>query len=134
MNELNDPVSAGQTLCMELSVLFIRLINALSDAISRTGGKVLADQFVQQLNHFAGQHGWSVLTGLTDLTELRCRAPDVDARALLSVYLSYTQYARALAGRILGGQVLKSTLVALLNSLPPRLAQLNVQHGIIRLP
>jgi len=73
------------------------------------------------------------LTGLTDLAELRQRVPDVEAKILLAVYLSYSRHARSLARQILGERVLTFTLTKLLNSLSPELTQLNAQHGIIRL-
>jgi hypothetical protein len=133
LNESTDPAAANQALCADMSLLFTLLLTALIDAISRTGGKLLADQFKQQLNHYAAQHGWCALTGLTDLSELRHRVPDVDAKILLSVYLSYSQYARELGQQILGEPVLKSTLAACLKRLPPHLMQFNAQHGIIRL-
>lgn len=127
-----DPTGANHALCAEMSLLFTLMITALAGAISRTGGKPLADQFEQQLERYGAQHGWSVLTGLKDLAELKQRVPDVDARILLSVYLAYAQYARELGRQVLGEQMLKSTLAALLKSLPPRLADLNAGYEIIR--
>ena len=58
LNESTDPATANQALCADMSLLFTLQITALIDAISRTGGKLLADQFKQQLNHYATQHGW----------------------------------------------------------------------------
>ena len=126
-----DPTVANQAACADLTLLFTLLITGLAGAIARTGGKPLADQFEQQLNRFATQHGWSVLTGLTDLNDLKQRVPSVDAKILLSVYLSYIRYARMLAGQALGEQMLKSVLLTLLNRLPPHLADLNRQYKII---
>jgi len=127
-----DPAGANHATCAEMSLLFTLLVSALASAIYRTGGKPLADQFVQQLERYAGQHGWNVLTGLKDLAELQQRVPDVDAKILLSVYLTYARYARELSRQVLGEQILKSTLAALLKSLPPRLADLNAGYEIIR--
>ncbi len=133
LDEPLDPTGANQVLCADLSLLFTLFITRLLEAIARTGGRPLADQFVQQLNFHAQQHGWNVLTGLNDLSELRYRIPNVDAKVLSSVYLSYARYAQGLAGQILGGQLLKSTLTTMLTNLPPDLAQLNTQYGIIRI-
>ncbi len=124
---------ANQFLCAKLSMLFMLLLTALARAIAETGGTQLASQFEQQINRYAMQHGWAALTGLNSLTELKEYAPNVEAKMLAAVYLSYAQYARLLAGRILGQHVLTFTLMKLLNSLSPELAQLNAQHGIIRL-
>lgn len=132
LEEPSDSTGANQVLCADLSLLFTLFITRLLEVIARTGGKPLADQFTQQLNFHARQHGWGVLTGLTDLTELRYRVPDVDARMLSSVYLSYAQYAQKLARQILGEPLLKSTLATMLTNLPPDLSQLNAQHGIIQ--
>jgi hypothetical protein len=133
LDEPLDPTGANQVLCADLSLLFTLFSTRLLEAIARTGGKPLADQFGQQLDCYARQHGWNVLTGLTSLTELRYRIPDVDAKMLSSVYVSYAQYAQKLARQILGEQLLKSTLATLLMNLPSDIAQLNTQHGIIRL-
>lgn len=132
-NKMADPTVINQALCADLSVLFTSLAGELTRAIAQTGGKPLADQFDQQLNRFAAQHGWNVLTGLTSLSDLRQRVPDVDGRMLFSVYLSYTRYARALAGQILGEQMLKSVLVALLKRLPPNLIEINARYELIYL-
>jgi hypothetical protein len=70
---------------------------------------------------------------LADLGELRQRIPNVDAKMLSSVYLSYARYAQELARQILGEQLLKSTLTTMLANLPPDLDQLNTQYEIIRL-
>ena len=131
LNAPADSAASNRALCADLSLLFTLLIAGLGGAIARTGGKPLADQFEQQLNRFAGQHGWSVLTGLTDLAELRRYTPDVDAKMLLSVYVSYAQQARVLTGQILGEQMLKTVLVTLLNSLPPQLAEFNTRYCLI---
>ncbi len=131
LSESPDPAEANQALCADLSLLFTLLIAGLARAISHTGGRPLAEQFAQQVNHYAGRHGWTVLTGLTDLTELRQRVPDVDAKILLAVYVSYAQQAQVVAEQILGEQMLKSTLWTLLSDLPPHLAEFNAQCGII---
>jgi len=133
MQEPLDPSGANQVACADLSLLFTLFMTRLLEVIARTGGKPIADQFAQQLNSYAQQHGWSILTGLADLADLRDRIPDVDAKVLASVYLSYAQYAQKLARQILGEQLLRSTLATLLANLPPDVAQLNAQHGIIRL-
>ena len=127
-----DSVLTNQLLCAKLSLLFVLFQNALTKAISETGGAPLASQFEQRLNGYATQHGWSALTGLTDLAELRQHVPDVEAKMLLAVYLSYSQYARSLAGQVLGERVLTFTLIKLLNCMPPELTRLNAQYGIIR--
>jgi len=133
LEEPLDSAGANQVLCADLSLLFTLFITRLMEAIARTGGRPLADQFAQQLNLYAQQHGWNVLTGLTDLSELRRRIPDVDAKVLVSVYLAYVQYAQKLARQVLGEALLKATLAAMLTNLPPDLAQINVQYRIIRL-
>ncbi len=125
------PVDANQALCADLSLLFKTLLMGLGDAIARTGGRPLSDQFMQQINRYAGQHGWQVLTGLSNLNELGQRIPDVDARMLLSVYRSYARHAQLLARQILGEHLLKSTVAAVLSLLPTRLAALNEQYGLI---
>jgi len=109
------------------------LLTTLSKTISQTGGTLLANQFEQQVDCYAAQHGWNALTGLTDLAELTQRVPDVDAKMLLAVYVSYSRHARLLARQILGERVLTSALTKLLNSLSPELAQLNARYEIIRL-
>ncbi|HTP06736.1 MAG TPA: hypothetical protein VMP08_00690 [Anaerolineae bacterium] len=128
-----DAAGANQVLCADLSLLFTLYVTRLLEAIARTGGKPLADQFAQQLNLHARQHGWCVLTGLNDLNELRRRIPDVDARVLSSVYLAYAQYAQKLARQILGEPLLKATLTAMLENLPPDLAHINSQYRIVTL-
>ncbi|HSD85594.1 MAG TPA: hypothetical protein VLG46_17160 [Anaerolineae bacterium] len=130
--ESSDPTATNQALCADLSLLFTTFTLRLVEVIAHTGGRPLADQFTQQLNRYATQHGWTALTGLTDLSELNRRIPDVNAKMLASVYLSYTQYAQSLARQILGEQLLKSTLVNLLANLPARMVQLNAQYEIIR--
>lgn len=132
LNESPDPVVSNQALCADLSLLFTLFVNRLTEVIAQTGGRPLADEFAQQIDRYAGQHGWTVLTGLTDLAELGQRIPDVDARMLASVYSSYAQYALGLARQILGEQLLKSTLTALLTGLSPETAQLNAQYNIVR--
>ena len=133
LNESTDPAAANQALCADLSLLFTLLITGLIGTISRTGGKPLADQYKQQLNRYAEQHGWSVLTGLAELTELRHSVPDVDAKTLLSVYRSYAQQAQMLAEQILGEQLLKSTVAAVWNRLPPQMVEVNARYRIISL-
>lgn len=130
-DERLDSADANQVLCANLSLLFTLFIARLMEAIARTGGRPLADQFAQELDHYAKQHGWCVLTGLSDLNELRHRIPDVDAKVLSSVYLAYAQFARKLARQILGEQLLKSTLAALLTTLPPDLAEINAQYRMV---
>jgi len=132
LTESPDPAVANQARCAELSQIFSLCVKRLSEAIAQTGGRPLADEFAQQINRYAGQHGWSVLTGLTDLAELNQCVPDVDARMLASVYSSYTQYAVGLACQILGAQLLNLTLTAILASLSPEAAQLNAQYRLIR--
>jgi hypothetical protein len=124
--------SANQVLCADLSLLFMQLLTRLMETIARTGGRPLATQFAQQLSLYAQQHGWSVLTGLRDLSELQQHTPDVDAKMLSSVYVAYAQYAQKLAGQILGEQLLKATLSVMVANLPPDLAQINAQYRIIR--
>jgi len=131
LNEPADSAGANQVLCADLSLLFLQFVTRLMEAIARTGGRPLADQFAQQLNFHARQHGWSVLTGLADLNELRNCIPDVDAKMLSSVYQAYGQYAQKLARQILGEPLLKSTLAAMLTNLPPDLAQINAQYRIV---
>lgn len=126
-----DSAGANQVLCADLSLLFSLFVARLLEAIARAGGKPLAEQFTQQLNSYAQQHGWCVLTGLSDLNELRRRIPDVDAKVLASVYLAYAQYAQKLARQILGEPLLKATLAATLTNLPPDLAQINSQYRIV---
>lgn len=132
---LSEPTrleTANQTLCGNLSLLFTLLLAHLTQAISRGGGKSLATEFEQRMNHYAGQHGWRALTGLTDLTDLRGCVPEVNAQMLSTVYASYAQYARALAGQILGEQLLTTTIGSLLSDLPSHLLELNAQYHIIR--
>jgi hypothetical protein len=130
-NESAAPVDANQALCVDLSLLFKTLLMGLRDAIAQTGGKPLSEQFTQQINRYAEQHGWQVLTGLSDLSELGQRIPDVDARMLLSVYRSYAREAQLLARQILGEQILKSTVATLLSHLPTRLTAINEQVALI---
>ncbi len=129
--ETAGPVEANQALCADLTRLFLTLLTGLSDAIARTGGSLLSDQFTQQINRYAGQHGWCVLTGLSCLNESQQRIPNVDARILLSVYRSYARHAQLLAGQILGEQMLKATLAASLHQMPARLVTLNEQYEVI---
>ena len=131
---VEEPQQAGdanQVLCADLSLLFTHFVTRLVEAIAHTGGRPLADQFALQLDLHARQHGWSVLTGLNDLGELRRRIPDVDAKVLASVYLAYAQYAQKLARQILGELLLKATLTSMLANLPPDLAQVNSHYRII---
>jgi hypothetical protein len=121
----------NRALCAELSLLFLMQADGLRDAILKIGGRRLAYQFDWQLNDYALKHAWSTLTGLADLAELRQKTPDVDAKMLLSVYLSLSQYARTLAKRILGTQILRSTQNFLRISLSPYLAELNARYPII---
>ena len=130
-NAFAAPDNANQVLCADLSLLFKTLVMGLSDAIARTGGRLLSDQFTQQMNRYAGQHGWQVLTGLSNLNELGQRIPDVDSRMLLSVYRSYAREAQRLARQILGDNLLRSTVNAVLGLLPAHLAALNEQCGLI---
>jgi hypothetical protein len=132
MDESLASASANQILCADLSLLFTQLLTRLMEAIARTGGRPLATQFAQQLSVYAQQHGWSVLTGLRDLSELQRRVPEVDAKMLASVYVAYAQYAQKLARQILGEQLLKATLTTMLTNLPSDLTQINAQYRIIR--
>ena len=50
LDEPLDPTGANQVVCADLSLLFTLFITRLLEVIARTGGKPLADQFVQQLN------------------------------------------------------------------------------------
>jgi hypothetical protein len=132
--QLNDPAdleTTNQTLCGALSLLFTLLLAELEQAMSRSGGKALAEAFEQRMNLYAEQHGWSVLTGLIQLSDLRECVPEVDARMLSTVYASYAQYARTLARQILGEQLLTATLAACVNKLPPQVAEINNQYRII---
>ncbi len=129
-NGSTAPLEANQALCADLSLLFKTLLTGLGDAIARTGGKPLSDQFTQQINRYAGQHGWQVLTGLSNLNELGQRIPDVDARMLLSVYRSYARHAQLLAGQILGEQLLKSSVAAVWVRLPAHLADVNERYEV----
>ncbi|HTP11879.1 MAG TPA: hypothetical protein VMP08_26675, partial [Anaerolineae bacterium] len=109
LNESPHLETANQTLCGTLSLLFALLLTELEQAVARSGGKALAAEFERRMNQYAEQHGWSVLTGLAHLSDVRECVPDVDARMLSSVYVSYAQYARKLAWQILGEQMLAST-------------------------
>ena len=131
LNEPTDLETANQALCGSLSLLFTVLLAELEQAMSRSGGKALAAEFERRMNQYAEQHGWRVLTGLAQLSDLRGCVPEVDARMLSTVYASYAQHARALARQILGDQLLTATLAACANKLPPPVAEINRQYGII---
>lgn len=51
----------------------------------------------------------------------------------MNVYLDYSAYARGMAGRILGDQVLHTTLQETCMHLPPALAELNARTLLIPL-
>jgi hypothetical protein len=131
LSESIDLETANQTLCGNLSLLFTLLLTELERAISRSAGKPLVAEFDQRVNHYAEQHGWKVLTGLTQLTDLREHVPEVDARMLATVYASYAKYARTLAAQILGEQLLTVTLASVVNNLPPHVAEINSRSRII---
>jgi len=126
-----DLETTNQTLCGNLSLLLTLLLAELAQAIARSGGKSLADEFEQRVDHYAEQHGWRALTGLAHLSDLRERVPEVDGRMLSTVYASYAQYARTLAGQILGEQLLTATLASCVNKLPPGAAEINRRYRII---
>ena len=132
--QLNEPANletTNQTLCGTLSLLFTLLLAELEQAMSRSGGTALAEEFERRVNHYAEQHGWRVLTGLTQLSDLRECVPDVDAKMLSTVYASYAQCARTLARQILGEQLLTTTLAACVSKLPPHAAEIDRQYRII---
>jgi hypothetical protein len=131
LSESADHETVNQALCGNLSLLFTLLLTELTQAMSRSGGKALAEEFERRMNLYAAQHGWKVLTGLTQLSDLRECVPDVDARMLSTVYASYAQYARTLARQILGDQLLATTLASCVNKLPPHAAEINNQYRII---
>jgi hypothetical protein len=131
LNEAANLETANQTLCGTLSLLFTLLLAELEQAMSRSGGTALAEEFERRVNHYAEQHGWRVLTGLTQLSDLRERLPEVDAKMLSTVYVSYAQYACTLARQILGEQLLAATLVACVSKLPPHVAEINNRYRII---
>jgi len=127
---LHSP-EANAAECADLSLLFLALRAALSDAIGRTGGRALAIEFDQRLETYASEHAWHALTGLPNLDALRGRVPDIDCRMLLSVYQDYSGYARQLAGRLLGDQLLRSVLRSTCLKLPPNLAERNAHTALI---
>ena len=123
--------AANQTLCGTLSQLFTVLLTDLTQAVSRSGGVALAEEFEQRVNRYADQHGWKVLTGMARLSDVRDCVPEVDARMLSTVYASYAKYASTLARQILGEQLVTTTLASRVNSLPPHAAEINNRYGII---
>jgi hypothetical protein len=125
--------AANAVECGNLAHLFGALRAALTEAIGRTGGRALAQEFDERLEVYAREHAWTALTGLPDLKAAVHRVPEVDARMLLNVYLDYSAYARAMAGRILGDQVLRTTLQEACLQLPPALAELNARSPLIPL-
>lgn len=124
-------VEANAAECADLSMLFLALRSAVHEAIARTGGRDLADEYEQRLEGYAGEHAWHALTGLPNLDALRGRVPDIDCRMLLSVYQDYSAYSRQVAGRLLGDQLLRSVLRAACLALPPNLAELNARSPLI---
>ena len=131
LSESANLATANQALCRDLSLLFTRLLTELERAIARSAGRPIAEEFEQRLNLYAAKHGWKVLTGLAHLTDLQEHVPEVDARMLANVLASYAQYARTLAGQILGEQLLLTTLVTFVNTLSPQAVELNRQYRII---
>jgi hypothetical protein len=131
LSESADVEAVNQALCGNLTLLFTLLFTELAQAMSRSGGKALAEEFERRMNLYAEQHGWRVFTGLTRLSDLRECVPDVDARMLSTVYASYAQYARTLARQILGDQLLATTLASCVSKLPPHAAEINNQYRII---
>jgi len=125
--------AANSAECTNLAMLFGELRKALSEAIGRTGGRGLAQEFDERLEVYAREHAWTALTGLPDLKAAVHRVPDVDARMLLSVYVDYSAYARTVAGRILGEQLLRTALQEACLHLPPGLAELNARSPLIPL-
>jgi hypothetical protein len=125
--------AANAVECTNLTLLFSALRAALAEAIGRTGGRGLAEEFETRLETYAREHAWSALTGLPDLKSLSRRMPEVDSRMLLTVYQDYSAYARQVAGKILGDQVLRTTLQEAIMQLPPGLAELNARSPLIPL-
>jgi len=125
--------AANAAECTSLALLFGALRSALTEAIGRTGGRGLAQQFDERLEVYAREHAWTALTGLPDLKAAVHRVPEVDARMLLNVYQDYSAHAREMAGRILGDQVLRTTLQEACLHLPPGLAELNARSPLIPL-
>ncbi len=123
--------AANHTLCGNLSLLFTLFLADLTRAISRNGGKLLAEEFERRMNRYAEQHGWRALTGLIDLTDLRGCVPEVNAKMLSTVYTSYAQYARTLSGQILGEQLLDATVDSFLGDLPHHLVELNTGYKLV---
>lgn len=125
--------AANAVECANLTLLFSALRAALVEAVSRTGGRGLSEEFEARIETYAQEHAWTALTGLPDLKSLGRRVPEVDARMLLTVYLDYSAYARLVAGKILGEQVLRTTLQEACMTLPPGLAEMNVRSPLIPL-
>ena len=125
--------AANAVECTNLTLLFRALSAALTDAIGRTGGRGLADEFEARIETYAQEHAWTALTGLPDLKALVRVVPEVDARMLLTVYLDYSACARQVAGKILGEQVLRTTLQDACMHLPPGLAEMNAKSPLIPL-
>jgi hypothetical protein len=119
--------------CANLTQLFSVLRAALAEAISRTGGHSLAEEFEARLEGYAREHAWTALTGLPDLKALARVVPEVDARMLLTVYLDYSACAQQMAGKILGEHLLRTTLQEARMHLPPGLAELNARSPMIPL-
>lgn len=125
--------AANAVECANLTLLFSALRAALAEAIGRTGGRGLSGEFEARIEAYAREHAWTALTGLPDLKSLSHRVPEVDARMLLTVYLDYSAYARLVAGKILGEQVLRTALQEACMHLPPGLAELNARSPLIPL-
>jgi len=125
------PAAENADECANLTLLFNRLRTELRGAIARTGGRALAIEFDQRLETYAGEHAWHALTGLPNLDALRGCVPDIDCRVLLSVYQDYSGYARQVAGRLLGDQLLRSVLRSACLKLPPNLAERNARTSLI---
>jgi hypothetical protein len=125
------PPAANAAECANLTLLFSALRAALRDAVGRTGGRALASEFDHRLEAYAGEHAWHALTGLPNLDALQVRVPDIDSRMLLSVFQDYSSFARQIAGRLLGDQLLRSVLRSAYLQLPPGLAELNARCQLI---
>jgi hypothetical protein len=125
--------AANAVECTDLTRLFRTLQATLTETVARTGGRGLAEEFDLRLEVYARGHAWTALTGLPDLKSATQRVPEVDARILLNVYLDYSAFARGTAGRILGEQVLRTTLQEACMQLPPALAELNARTLLIPL-
>ena len=125
--------AANAVECANLTLLFGALRAALTEAIARTGGRALAEEFDARLEGYAQEHAWMALTGLPDLQALARVVPEVDARMLQTVYLDYSACAQQMAGRILGEHLLQTTLQEACMRLPPGLAELNARSPMIPL-